>query len=197
MEWLIQCWAFSFWDQSAPFHFKPESICLPWAALLKETEQESLINAHDSDCWGKSSRSTTLQMISPKHHPYKWRLIQSLCSFRKTRNFKEAGRLKGGRWRVSDPWEPTGFWRLRGHDAPWPAHCRGGKRRRTAMLSESRAWGGKSPCTDVSMERGWRGSQRLNNGGCVEDGKEKGADESNERWTFFPFPSLPLPSLPH
>lgn len=49
---------------------------------------------------GKSSKSTTLQMINAKHHPYKGRLIQSLRNLKKTRSSKEAGRLKRGRWRV-------------------------------------------------------------------------------------------------
>lgn len=55
MECLTQCCAFSLWDQSAP---ATSSL----SSSVRETKQECLIHAHDSDSWGNSSKAS----------PYKW-----------------------------------------------------------------------------------------------------------------------------
>ena len=139
---LTQCCAFSLWDQSAPA-----------TSSLSSTHKGDQAGVPDSCTWlrflGKQLKSLTLQMISPKHHPYKRRLIQPY-SLRETRNSKEASRMKGGRPRFSDSVESTGFCSLRGWDAPWPATCWGGKRTGVAMLSG----GIRGPCTGVSVKRG-------------------------------------------
>ena len=77
---LTQCCAFSLWDQSAPA-----------TSSLSSSHKGDQAGVPDSCTWlgflGKQLKSLTLQMISPKHHPYKRRLIQPY-SLRETRNSK-------------------------------------------------------------------------------------------------------------